>query len=205
MSIKIYYGYKYNGTIEELFKDLVPIRDKYREQVKELYALCIEKSIASGGTCDLPDTYFNGVRGMKYTDFDEKDWACFFESWIKMGLRDALNTMASVMVFPFEGNLYLIPYINQNYDGHLCDIEGIRDRIEYFGYWNNSDPDENCSEEEFSERGRIWNAILGYSPVKDYGFAFEIYDVDDVWSTVMDVRKEDFIKRLGEEKEEDKQ
>lgn len=202
MSIKIYYGYKYNGTIEELFNDLVPIRDKYREQVKDLYKLCIEKTTETKDVCDLKDVSFNGIRGMKYKDFDEYHWVCFFEAWIKQGLKDPLNTLASVMIFPFENNIYLIPYINQKYDGFLTDIEGIRERIEPFGYWNNTDPDERCTEEEWHERGRIWETMLGHSSVKDYGFVFEIYDMSDVWRTVMDIRLKDLIKRIDKEEEE---
>jgi hypothetical protein len=204
MSTKIYYGYKYNGTMEELFKDLVPIRDKYREQVKDLYTLCIERTTVDDGVCDIKDIGFNGVRGMKYKEFDEYHWVGFFEAWIKRGLKEALNTLASIMIFPFEDSIYLIPYINQEYDGSLHEMEGIRDRIEYFGYWNNTDPDENCSEEEWDERARIWDAILGYSPVRDYGFVFEIYDISDVWRTVMDVRLPNIVKGL-EEMEEEKQ
>lgn len=32
--------------------------------------------------------------------------------------------------------------------------------IEYFGYWNNTDPDESCSEMEWQERKRLWEEVL---------------------------------------------
>jgi hypothetical protein len=32
--------------------------------------------------------------------------------------------------------------------------------IKYYGYWDNTDPDENCSVQEWKERERMWNRIF---------------------------------------------
>jgi hypothetical protein len=33
--------------------------------------------------------------------------------------------------------------------------------VEFFGYWDNTDPDESCSEKEWAYRGNAWAAALG--------------------------------------------
>ena len=42
----------------------------------------------------------------------------------------------------------------------------------YYGYWNNVDPDENCTEEEWEKRKKDWD-FLGYAPIGEYGLNFK--------------------------------
>lgn len=199
MSLKLYYAYRYNGSIEKLHKDLVPIRNKYRDGVKVMYAECMSMFLTNGEKCNFSYKAFKDIYNKPYTEFIDQEWAIFFEGWIKQGLRDPLNTSASIMVYPFEKGIYLLPFINHFYDV-LENHESLSGKTNHFGYWDNTDPDPECSEDEWDERSRIWHNILGSDPAKDYGFVFEIYDVDDVWRTISEIR---FDKLLNDTKEEE--
>lgn len=45
-------------------------------------------------------------------------------------------------------------------------------RPQYYGYWNNTDPDPDVSESEWEKRGRRWDAALDYGAAADHGFTF---------------------------------
>lgn len=89
------------------------------------------------------------------------------------------------MVFPHSnGGLYLIPLIGRNFGKNYDLLTQFSDKFKYYGYWDNTDEDENCSEEEWSERGAIWEELVGYSAMKNYGFYFSIIDEGDVFHIV---------------------
>lgn len=46
--------------------------------------------------------------------------------------------------------------------------------VEFFGYWNNSDPDENCTPEEWMEREETWERIMGIDPPVRRGISFDL-------------------------------
>ena len=60
--------------------------------------------------------------------------------------------------------------------------------VRYFGYWTSTEPDENCSREEWEQRRRCWdevfprhdavpaNRMLFYKPAVEYGFS--PWDID---------------------------
>ena len=46
--------------------------------------------------------------------------------------------------------------------------------VEYFGYWNNTDPDESCTEEEWAEREETWERCLGMDAPVRRGVSFDL-------------------------------
>lgn len=46
--------------------------------------------------------------------------------------------------------------------------------VEYFGYWNNTDPDSDCTEEEWAEREETWERCLGGDPPIRRGISFDL-------------------------------
>lgn len=46
--------------------------------------------------------------------------------------------------------------------------------VEYFGYWNNTDPDEDCTELEFDQRGEAWERVLGWDVPVRRGLTFTL-------------------------------
>lgn len=44
-----------------------------------------------------------------------------------------------------------------------------------YPYWDNSDPDESCSEEEWEEREIVWEEALGWKAPSEVGFIFEFF------------------------------
>jgi hypothetical protein len=47
-------------------------------------------------------------------------------------------------------------------------LNGVR----FYGYWDNVDPDENCTEQEWRQRKEDWE-ILGYEPIGECGLRFD--------------------------------
>lgn len=79
--------------------------------------------------------------------------------------------------FPIEDHILLILYCEHT---ELKKTISENSKIKFFGFWNNTDPDENCSDEEWKERERLWNkALLDASgiPSKE-GFHFDILGYD---------------------------
>ena len=88
------------------------------------------------------------------------------------------------MVFPHKGNIYLIPYINYDFN----DLSEISSNFQFYGYWTNVDPDSDCSKEEWEERERIWNEIFdGPDPVSFYGLNYEMMNEFHVNGMVIDI------------------
>lgn len=46
--------------------------------------------------------------------------------------------------------------------------------VEFFGYWNNTDPDEDCTELEWEEREEVWERMLGFDPPIRRGISFDL-------------------------------
>jgi len=47
------------------------------------------------------------------------------------------------------------------------------DEVSPYWYWNNSDPDENCSEEEWAQRELDWDTALGYAAPCKVSFNYD--------------------------------
>lgn len=58
---------------------------------------------------------------------------------------------ASINVWYHEGFFYVIPYGLAS--GHKWS------RAKSYSYWNNTDPDENVSDDEWEQRGKLWDKI----------------------------------------------
>jgi len=184
MSMKIYYGHKYNGTWEELLRDLKLIREEYRPKVRELYTKVINKLKDTDEVCDYNFVYCEKQNGMKFKDFTPFDWATFLEGKIRGGLKGPLNVGASIVIYPFDGGIYLLPFIGNKYDA----LSEISDKFQEYGYWDNTDRPASISDEEWDERARVWTSVIHYGePYNSCGFSYDLYTEEDVLITVLNL------------------
>lgn len=59
----------------------------------------------------------------------------------------------------------------------------FKDILEDFGYWDNSDPDEDVAEELWEERERKWESLNLYKPMNELGFVYELVKPGDLSMT----------------------
>ena len=59
----------------------------------------------------------------------------------------------------------------------------FKDIFEDFGYWDNSDPDEDVAEELWEERKRKWESLNLYKPMNELGFVYELVKPGDLSMT----------------------
>jgi len=68
--------------------------------------------------------------------------------------------------------------------------------LEEYGYWNNTDRLDDVTDEEWDERGKLWDSVLGNSAVAQNSFTFEFLSksipyilVDDILNHMPTVEK----------------
>jgi len=156
MSTRIYNAYKFDGTIDALMGLLQETRKLYVECMgRALYGLRREE-----------------VRYPRFLDKVQEEMRC--------GFRSPLNIAAACSVCFHEGAIYVVfhgvdfglaeylnvkklgmggalPLLAREVDAKLVDDRRFSD----FHYQDQSDPPEDIPEDAFSERGRIWDAIMG--------------------------------------------
>lgn len=186
MSTKIYNGFKLNfaGNFSELRKDLMQM----------------SKSVIKPKVIEL----FNAVlANMVYTEFDtrlfeaNKDWdsktevkvsdfsGAYVEAWHKLcgriqdigetRYRDTLVDFEfSIVLFPMANKMLGIPFTSNR---ELEKLWFRRSDVEQYGYWNNTDPPEDVTEEEWDARGAEWDEALGESGIPaESGFTFQFVE-----------------------------
>ncbi len=137
MSIKIYYGYKMPiMNLIELLEWCENIRieaEKVRLYlIKELYG-------------DDEDYY------KKWSDLQRMAWEVE-----KKGERNpSVDFSFGLSLFPVEDYILIIVFCEHD---KLRDLIHDNSKVDFFGYWTNTDHDE--TEEEWDERKRLWNKVI---------------------------------------------
>lgn len=68
------------------------------------------------------------------------------------------------------------------------------DEVSFYGYWNNVDPDENCTEEEWEQRKKDWDiALPGIGIPSENGMTIKI---SEGFPSLMDIDQKDIIKNI---------
>lgn len=172
MSTKIYNGYKINSTDLKYLQNLsLEIRDKMRFKVKEL---CYNTIIRFSIEC-LDDHIHFGKKIETNCSPAVVAWKkleSIIENIQKTGQRNCMYDFdASWSFIPLEDYTLILAYIEHP---ELIKIWDQHKQIEYYGYWDNTDPDEDVSENEWLQRGKDWDT-LGDEPPVCVGFSFNIY------------------------------
>lgn len=69
----------------------------------------------------------------------------------------AIDFDMELCIIPHDGAFYGIIFAEQN---EVVSLIKNTNGIEEFAYWDNSDPDEDLSEEDWENRSKVWNSIF---------------------------------------------
>lgn len=176
MSTKIYDAYEWKGGIEELMPVLIDYSKTYIDGLKAFltdspYVLHLVKELG--------------------TDFD-------LERKIVMDLREATRSMernplafeASVVVLFHKGRIFVKKF---GFGGWFKPVEFGHEKLVDFHYQNQVDEPEDVNHEDFEERGRIWEEILGERwTFGDIGLSYDFFSEDDIWDLALDIGREHY-------------
>lgn len=121
----------------------------------------------------------------------------FFKNARKVNLKIEFGFISSkneVLVLPFsyqdETEEFVslnIPAISNSVHSILMKILHDSEEFEEFGYWDDVDPDENCTEEEWEYRKQEWESAIEWGvPTKEIAFFYSMYELDIVnWSKII--------------------
>jgi len=160
MSTKIYEGFKFNTD------DLYEVHEyamEFRKHALEYVGEYNTKLTANIATTEI-DGQAMGLSNLK--DEDKVGRAPLFLAthYIEEQRRKPngfYSVSFEVLVFPMrdEGVILGMPFTADHDLRKIWNEGAWRDDpfITYYGYWNQTDPDENCTDEEWGERERLWH------------------------------------------------
>lgn len=82
------------------------------------------------------------------------------------------NLKSGLHLLPYKGETYGIAWGPDDITSAFLTLPGVMD----FAYWNNTDPPENISDEEWDARGRIWDIVI--PGICADGLLFKLFDSD---------------------------
>jgi hypothetical protein len=156
MSTKIYTGFKLTITdIRDIHAKMMEFRQKIAAIKEEKAA----KFFADECVTRIDDRAVGIVESESsvYHETMDRFWNRVKEIKKTMQSDPAVDFSMSLVLFPVEDNMYGMVFTEQR------EFEKLwfeQDYVKYYGYWNNADPDEDCSEEEWNERERIWDGVI---------------------------------------------
>ena len=188
MSTKLYNGIRFKtDDIYQLFEELKGIKEK---AIK----------IGMDNLCSL-DTLCHFILNNKLSNFNTYE----VKNALVDNLRGKYRTMLdplfnfSILIFPYKGKLYGYYF----YDGLYEYSELIAEIADDYSYQNQTDRPETISEEEYEEREKVWEDILGYDTMSERGLkynvvsAVNIFDDNERFKRLMSSIKEalEYLKR----------
>lgn len=177
MTTKIHNGYKLNiAQLEDLFA--------FNRRLKELMLAENDKLYATRIARDATQSVDLATLGLPSDEQKVRSGATHYSHWVmhhqsrmseckQSKTRDPLYDYdASWAVLPSPCGLLALLYVESS---ELAQIWDDQQEVEPFPYWNNSDPEEGFTEEEWEARGNIWNKALGSGVPATHGLSFQIY------------------------------
>lgn len=175
MSTAIYDAWKWGKGYDDLILFLNDLNKVYIEDCKEFINKC---------TPDLPE--LDRWEFEKYI-LDKIDDG---NKSIERGMPFDIDT--SIMVYQHDGKIVL-HFFNLNSYKYPKTREVIEKNLKFYGWWNNVDPDENCSEEEWNEREKFFEGMFEKykSDVpSDCGLVYDFYDSLKIFEVVEEIARE---------------
>lgn len=103
-------------------------------------------------------------------------------------LRDPETDWLVAMVFARDAR----------YFDRLVELEGVS----YYGYWDNTDRDETCSDEEWEERRETWERVLGDEAPAYHGLRWSVTpEIDFRYSPMLRRDEDGFVEAVAGELE----
>jgi hypothetical protein len=186
MSTKIYNGYKTNLSLNELHKVCLDLKKTITEKRDEVYKKLITTyALNTRAKLDAGLINFDDLKNsspMSNALFEIRDRAKEIQ---KTQMRDPVVDFDCEFVFiPLEKYTLAMLYTEKKEFREIWENCGY---FENYSYWNNTDPDESVSDEEWEQRGEDWD-VLGYDAPSSVGMSFSCFGR---FSTPFGVDKED--------------
>lgn len=169
MSTKIYYGYRLaEGTniwtfTEKLRERGNELRDQLDMEVVEKFTEgAVSKRLAEGK--EVPET-----REARLL-FGYHGWSEVMRQLGESRLGDPHRLSVTFIRDTETGRILALLYAGSKMEEVFTSMP----EVEYFGYWNNTDPDENCTELEWEEREEVWERVLGDDAPVRRGISFDL-------------------------------
>lgn len=167
MSTKIYRGFKIQtDSFQEALQIVNAFRPWVEKQAEELLNKFIENTQANYKGEEKTPT------GIKIACFDL--WQDMRRKFLKEeGCKvPHIDTEFNVVLIPTNGFVLGIVYTAHNeWYKAWCNHPGIQE----YSYWDNTDPLEEVSDEDWEKREEDWK-VLDYMPVAMQGFSIDLVD-----------------------------
>ena len=140
MSVTLYRGFKYRGTIHELLQTVEDFRPWIHAQAQDQL------------------NRFLGSNGPKFTD-----WLDMRTELKRTGMRNSLvDTDFQIVVFPrMKGWIGIVYTEHEAWFQKWLSLP----KVSEYGYWNNTDAPENVSDRAWRQRRHDWGrALLSKEP-----------------------------------------
>ena len=137
MSTKIYNAYKYNGTITELHKELFRMRLDCRQLIENKL---IEIQHGRMDFWDLSAMMGKGFGGESFAK--------------RIGIDDC------AIIYPHEDNLYVQFFNPSDLGDYRSEVMELNGNFKDYHYQNQTDKPDEVSDEDWEERGRVWDEIF---------------------------------------------
>jgi len=167
MSTKIFDGFKIDS---QDFLDINKKLDKFRKQIlREAERRITDRIVKSAVSRYDNQKVMHGKEDIKFWDcIWEVEQQAFKEQ--QGGTRSLYDVSFSVFLYPIRDITIGIVYSGEaDFKQKFFRRRFVKD----YSYWNNTDPDEKVSEEEWNQREKDWNSF-GYTPPAEAGFVREL-------------------------------
>jgi len=171
MSTKIYNAHLWNGTAEELADFMMELRKQYIEDAVQILSKWNESELKE---------YARKI----YSRDDDKYFflPILLREVIIKGENTPFNFDASTVVYFHMGKMAVIPFGLSMFENTNTMFKSHQ-KMKFYGYWNNVDPDELCSDEEWKEREEFFDTLFDgeFSHFGSLGFAYEFSNQETLW------------------------
>lgn len=170
MSTKIYNAHLWLGTAEELADFCLGLRKQYISDAVQHLSRWDEA----------------GLRKYSRETYEKEDDYFFLPILLRDEIRKGENTPfnfdASVVAYFHSGKIVAIPFGLRMFPQTEAMFKS-NPKMKFYGYWNNSDPDEDCSEEEWNEREEFFETLFDgeFFHFGSLGFAYELSNQETLW------------------------
>lgn len=181
MSTKIYNGYRILGSsLDEVITKLFSNKDNFKKIIEDKIQLDILSRVISTYHDLCFSSFLEKEKSKDNPSAFSKVISEALERETDSNLREHETVDVSICFFPQKQNMYgqdyyLMMLFAGNESKLLTESELWKDLgIEEFAYWDNTDPLETLTEEEWETRGKQWNKVLGYASPAESSLILEL-------------------------------
>lgn len=186
MSTKIYNAYKTTLNICELLDKFKSLGIKAKRLQEELYLKSLYRRVVLTGDAEIvlykkEYDYRKELFNKNHADWEELQTSQYRNLYIDFSL--------SCSVFPLKDKI-LLKFYGENSMLKLIDDEIYL--IDYH-YQNQCDKPEEISDDDWDERRKFWDSVLGNERPCDVSFTFEFTRNDDICTLIYHGGKDKYI------------